>query len=139
MISSSENIFHFDPVITDDTAPFWKGCKEHRLLYQKCKKCGSIHMPAAYLCPVCLEADQEWEESCGKGTVYSYVIFRKAFHPFLREAIPYIVAEVDLKEGFRLLTNILCDPKEVFCGMEVQVSFLDRQSGATIPCFLPLN
>ena len=52
-----EKLDFFAPRISADTKMFWEGCKEHKLEIQRCKKCGKLRWPAAFLCPDCLTDD----------------------------------------------------------------------------------
>ena len=118
----------FPPRISADTVPFWDGCKKHRLLIQKCSTCGHLRWPASYLCPECLSEKAEWVEMSGKGTVYSHITMCKAFHPTLKEQVPYVVAEIDLDEGVRLLSNIEDDgTTQIRCGAKVEVVWQDYE------------
>lgn len=116
----------FPPRISGDTKAFWEGCKEHKLLLQKCRHCGKVIWPAQYLCPDCLSEDLELTEMSGKGTIYSWEVFRRAFHPAVEEKLPYVVAAVDLDEGARMITNIVdCDLEELRCGLPVELRWCD--------------
>ena len=126
----------FAPDISADTAAFWEGCKEHKLVLQKCKKCGKLRWPAAYLCPNCLSEETELCELSGEGVIYSYAIYYKPFHPSVADKVPYVVAEVDLKEGARLVSNIVdCELSELKCGLPVEVRFIDGE-GYARPVFV---
>lgn len=128
--------YPFLPRITHDSYPFWDGCREHRLLFQRCTSCGKPRMPASFLCPHCLSGEYVWEESCGRGRIYSFVVYHRAFHPALADRIPYIVASVDLDEGIRLLTNIVsCDTNQVACDAPVEVRFVEAGDGVVLPIF----
>lgn len=119
---------YFAPRISADTAPFWDGCRQHKLLLQKCGRCGHIRWPAAYLCPQCLSEEADWTPMSGRGTLYSYIVMHKAFHPSIEENVPYIVAEIDLEEGVRILSNL--EPEEgqtPHCGDRVNLDWCDGQ------------
>jgi uncharacterized OB-fold protein len=80
----------------------------------------------------------EWVEMSGRGTVFSYCVMHlplvAGFAP------PYVVADVELEEqtGLRITTNILnCSVKDVRIGMEVTVTFEDREGGVSLPQFEP--
>ena len=119
----------FEPRINADNAPFWEGCKAHELRFQRCKRCGKVRWPAAYLCPECLSEDTEWVTLPNRGTLYSYVVMQKPFHPSLAEKVPYVIAEVDLAEGVRITTNMFdCDVSALKCGGEVAIDFLDSET-----------
>lgn len=111
----------FEPRISCDTAAFWNGCREHKLVMQQCNCCGTLRWPAGVLCPKCLSDDTRLKEISQQGTVYSYVVFRKAFHPSLQDKLPYIVATIDLDDGVRLVSNIVnCEVDKIKCGDRVE-------------------
>jgi uncharacterized protein len=124
------------PKISDDTAPFWQGCRDRRLLFQKCSACGHVRYPASILCPECLSIDCKWIESKGEGRIYSFVVFQRAFHPSMAGRIPYVVAVVELDEGPSFLTNIVdCDPAQVCCEQKVQLKWENAVDGLFLPMF----
>ena len=71
----------FEPRINADAAGFWEGCREHTLRFQRCRCCGHVRWPAAYLCPECLSSDTEMIQLPPEGVLYSYVVMHKPFHP----------------------------------------------------------
>lgn len=129
--------YPFLPRITEDSLPFWQGCAQHELRYQRCTHCGKPRMPASFLCPDCLSPDFVWEPSSGRGTLYSFVVFHRSFHPALADRIPYAVAAVDLDEGVRLLTNLIDFDYDttIKCGIVVEVGFVDAGNGIVLPVF----
>jgi len=77
--------------------------------------------------------------SKGRGRVYSYVVYHRAYHPGFEKDVPYVVALVELDEGPRLLTNIIgITPEEVTCDMPVEVEWEDIGEGGCLPKFRPL-
>jgi uncharacterized OB-fold protein len=76
------------------------------------------------VCGACLEDTLEWTAVSGLGAVYSYTIVRRPQSPAF--PAPYVVAEVDLDEGPRLLANIIgVEPEKVRIGLRVAVGFED--------------
>ena len=119
----------FEPRISADTAAFWEGCRAHKLRFQRCKACGKIRWPAAFLCPECLSQEAELVDLPLKGTLYSYVVMQKPFHPSLAEKVPYIVATVDVGQGVRILTNLFdCDANKLHCGAPVSIQWSDSDT-----------
>lgn len=119
----------FEPRIHADTAAFWEGCREHKLRFQRCRCCGHVRWPAAYLCPECLSSDAELVELPREGVLYSYVVMHKPFHPSVEDKVPYVVATVNLAEGVRILTNLVnCDPETLHCGDKVHIDFEDSET-----------
>jgi hypothetical protein len=79
-----------------------------------------------------------WISTSGKGTIYSFVIYRRAYHPGFEDQLPYVVALVQLEEGPRLISNIVdCDPQAVRCDMPVEVVFDDVTPDVTLFKFRP--
>jgi uncharacterized OB-fold protein len=96
-----------EPNITPLNAPYWDALKQGKLLYQHCKECGANWLPAREACPTCLSPDPEWSESAGEGTVESWVVYHTAYDDAFKDRIPYDVTLVTLKEGPRILTNVI--------------------------------
>ena len=124
------------PKISDDTAPFWQGCRERQLLFQRCGECGYVRYPASVVCPECLAAACEWIESKGEGRIYSFVVFHRAFHSSMADRIPYVVAVVELDEGPSFLSNIVGrDAAQVHCDKRVRLHWEDAAGGVSLPVF----
>ena len=121
------------PALEPDTAEFWQACAEHRLTYRRRRDTGEVVFypradPAG--------ADLETCESAGLGTIYTFTVVRQHGHPFFRAHAPYVVAYVDLDEGFRLLAEVDADPADVRVGRRVEVGWED-QDGRSVPVFRP--
>jgi uncharacterized protein len=117
------------------TRPFWDGCNEGRLLYQRCQTCGHIVFEPAALCRWCTGRDLVWEQSNGRGTLYSWTVAHRPQTDAF--TLPYAPVIVNLDEGFQMLSNIIeCDTSDLDVGMRVRVDF--RQVGSvTLPYFRP--
>ena len=137
---------HPRPSASWETRAYWEGCARHELVLQRCRDCGTVqHRPRA-VCARCLGNSIEHFAASGRGAVYTYTVIRQNGVPPFRDALPYVLAYVDLEEGPRLLTNIIgCDPTAVEIGMSVEVDFqdvepTDRGKGAdrfAVPRFRP--
>lgn len=126
------------PRIDEESKGFWEACQRHELYVQRCRACGSIRYYPRALCPACLGDDTEWVRCSGRGAVYTYTVTYQNQAPGFREALPYVLAYVELEEGVRLLTNIVgCEPDDVRIGMPVEVVFEDVTAEATLPKFQP--
>ena len=128
------------PVPDPDSAPFWAGCRERKLLLQRCGACGRHRFPANPMCPQCRSTRAEWVQASGHGTVFSWIVVR---HPVPREVyagdVPYVVALVALAEGVRMPSNIVgCAPEAVAAGMAVEVTFEAVSPEVTLPRFRPV-
>lgn len=119
--------------------PFWDAAKEHRLVYQRCRLCGTNVFYPRDICPGpdCFGVGTlDWLESSGKGTVYSFTVSHQPAHPAFKEDVPYMLAIVELDEGWRMNTNIInSDPKDVAIGMKVEVVWDDVTPEITLPKF----
>ena len=106
------------------TEPFWAAVRQHRLEIQRCRECGGYEWTPQMVCGACLEDTLDWTAVSGLGTVYSFTIVRRPQSPAF--TAPYVVAEVDLDEGPRLLANVIgVEPEKVRIGLRVAVGFED--------------
>ena len=122
-----------------DTQPFWEATKDHELRYQVCDDCGGIVFFPRRHCTHCLGQSLSWKTSSGQGTLYTYSVVRQNYHPAFRERLPYVIAWIDLDEGFRILSNLtgIDDPgKDVKIGQRVQVEWEDHDE-VSLPLFKP--
>ncbi len=126
------------PILDHDNKPFWDGCARGELLLQRCGDCGAYRHPPRPICDHCLSAKADWVASSGEGTVYSFVVVHRAFHPAWEEEVPYVVAIVELAEGPHVMTNIVDTPPEtVTVGMPVRVTFDKVTDEISLPKFRP--
>jgi uncharacterized OB-fold protein len=59
--------------------------------------------------------------------------------PFMADAVPYVVALVDLREGARVMTNVVgCDPGDVRVGMAVSLDWEPLSDGRHLAVFRPV-
>ncbi len=123
-----------------DTEPFWDATKDHELKYQVCDDCGGVVWHPRRHCTHCTSLNLSWKTSKGEGTVYTYSIVRQNYHPAFRERLPYVIAWVDLDEGFRILSNLtgVDDPAtDVKIGQRVEVAWEDHED-VSLPLFKPV-
>ena len=124
------------PTPDADSKPFWAGCRNHKLMFQKCADCGEVRWPPSILCPQCHSQDTQWIESGGKGTIYTFVVYHQAFHPAFKDKLPYVAAVVQLEEGPMMLTNIIgCPHESLKCEMAVRVTWDDVSDEFSLPKF----
>jgi len=128
------------PAANAETAGWWEACTEHRLVVQRCTKCGVTRHPPGPVCPACRSTSSEWAELPGTGTVFSFTVVRQAFLPSLADVVPYVVAvvEPDGSGGARFVSDVVdCDPEEVSIGMPVEVVWEDMGPELALPRFRP--
>jgi uncharacterized protein len=122
------------PTLTSE--PFWEGCAQGELRFQRCRHCGAaVHTPAV-LCWACWETDLDWEVSSGRGAVYSWTLVWRPQTPAF--VVPYAPVIVDLEEGWQMLSCLIdCESNEVAVGMPVAVAFRPVGEGLALPYFRP--
>jgi uncharacterized OB-fold protein len=95
------------------------------------------HRPRA-LCVSCLSDEIEHFVASGRGTVWTFTVTEQNQVPPFRDAVPYVLAYVELEEGPRLLTNVVgVAPDAVRIGMPVRVAFRGDADGLATPVFEP--
>lgn len=124
------------PNITELTRPWWDACREGRLLLPHCKDCGKHFFRPELACTHCFSINWEWEESCGRGTLYSYSEVHRAPIPGFKT--PFNFAIVQLEEGPTMFSNVVqCAPGLLQIGMPLQVVFEELTAEVTLPKFRP--
>lgn len=130
------------PLITEPTfnsRPWWKATKEHRLLFQRCRECQTPVFFPRYVCPGadCLGVNTlEWEESSGRGRIFSFTVVHRPEHPSFEEDVPYVLAVIQLDEHWRMWSNVVGTPPEsVRVGQRVQVEWDDVTDEVALPKF----
>jgi uncharacterized OB-fold protein len=128
------------PRLDEESKGYWEACRRHELVVQRCRACGTLrHYPRA-LCPACLSDETEWLRCSGRGTVYTFTVTYQNQAPGFRDALPYVLAYVELEEGVRLLTNIVdCAVGDVRIGQAVEVVWDDVTPDVTLPTFKPVT
>lgn len=127
------------PLITRTSKVFYDGCRERKLLYQHCRDCGEVIFFPKELCPNCMGRDLEWLESRGKGKIHTFTIAYAAAPPEFAEDQPYVLAIVEMDEGYRMMSNIVdCDFETITCEMPVEVVFDPVTPEVSLPKFKPV-
>jgi uncharacterized OB-fold protein len=79
-----------------------------------------------------------WTPVSGRGTVFSYVVYHRVYHPGFAGEVPYTVALVELAEGPRMISNIVgIPPEQVVCDLPVRIVYEDITDTVTLPKFTP--
>lgn len=120
-----------------EDAPFWEYCRSEELRLQCCSDCRRFWWPIGPACPHCLSDKYEWRRVAGTGTVCNYVVYHKVYYPEFKDAIPYLVAEIELPEGVRLVGNVeglkTDAPRTEIVGTRASLFFEDCGSGVKLP------
>ena len=138
IMSIDEATGRYLPYLYPEEMRYWNGLKEHKLVLQRCNSCGKAWFPIGPTCMHCFSFDHDWDVMSGKGVIHNYVVYHKAFAPWLEKHLPYAVAQVELDEGPRLTTNLLgCEIDHIKIGMRVKAAFEDIAEGITLLQFRP--
>jgi uncharacterized OB-fold protein len=121
-----------------ETAPFWAAANEQRLVMPYCESCRTFFFPPSLACPSCTADRIAWAPVSGRGSVFSFTIVHRVYHPAFADKVPYVVAVIALEEGPRLISGIVeLAPSDVRCDMPVEVRFDEVRDGIRIPMFAP--
>ena len=122
------------------TEPFWAAAEQEVLRVPRCTSCGTFRMPPGPFCPACRSQDVEWVDLPGTGEVFTWTVVRHAVVPFLRDAVPFVIAVVALDgaPGARLIANLV-DVADVSIGQRVRVVWHHTPHGPVVPRFTPLE
>ena len=122
------------PPINADSKTFWEAANRRELLYQTCPKCGYVQFYPRARCTKCHHDALEWRTSSGQGTVHTFTLNHRAPTPAFQAMVPYVIALIDMKEGFRIMANVLdAPPDQVRIGMPVKIVFEATENGQLIP------
>ena len=120
------------PRPTAESRPFCDGCAEGVLRFQRCRHSGQAQrIPRAY-CESCQHPKLEWLASAGMGRVLSFTVVHRAPSEAFRADTPYVIAIVDMDDGFRLMVNIDAGTAQPAIGQAVRIGFRDVQ-GVGLP------
>jgi len=109
-------------VVPNADRPFWDAIDAGTLVLAACA-CGARYtgIQACLRCGAAA-AEMSWTPASGNGTVRSFIVFDKSYHPYFAESIPYVVAAIVLEEGPEILTNVVdINPVAVRIGMAVRL------------------
>jgi uncharacterized OB-fold protein len=118
------------------TRPFWEAAARGQLVRPVCAECLTSFFVPQLACPQCHGESWTYEPSSGRGGITAFTVVYRA--PTPDHIPPYVVAVVDLDEGWYMLSNIVgCPPDAVRIGQRVTVDFQRRGDGVVLPVFRP--
>lgn len=119
------------------TRPFWDGCKEGRLLFQRCPACSAAIFDPALACRTCRSRELVWEQSAGRGELYSWTVAHRPMSPRFTGIYAPIIVTLD--EGYRMVSNLVgCDESVLAVGLRVEVLFHPIDD-VVLPYFRPAS
>lgn len=105
-------------------------------MVQECDTCSRRFFTPEVACIHCGSTDWQWAPSIGGGTVYSFTAVHRPPGPGFD--VPFVLAAVDLDDGWTMMTNIVdCPADAVVIGMRVGVRFVAVSEEISLPCFAP--
>ncbi len=121
------------PTIHHDNYVFWEGCKQHKLMIQKCGNCGTLQHPPRPMCSNCNSLEKDYVEASGKGEVHSFFIGERSLHPLFPPGFNMVL--IDLEEGVRIVATIVdAEPDQIDFGTKVTLDFIDEDDWS-LPVF----
>ena len=135
----AEKLFRVLPRVTDLNRHFWTGGAQGRLVFLRCRACGTYVHPPAPVCPACLSREVAPETVSGRATVATFTLNHQPWVPAPDH--PYAIAIVEIEEqpALRLVTNVVhCPPESLRIGMPVRVVF-EEHGDVWIPLFEPAD
>lgn len=123
------------PIPTPETREFWEAANRGELLFQRCGGCGEVQFYPRPFCAKCLSEQLTWERSAGGGTIHTFTVVHRPPSAAFKADVPYIIAMVDLDEGFRMMMNVRnCAPEDPAIGARVRIIFEPAgDSGQSLP------
>ena len=96
----------FTPNPSGLSAEFYAYGARGELRFQRCTGCAAWrHLPRV-TCARCGSDGYEWALSSGRGHVYTWTVTHQALLPAFADALPYVVAVIELEEGVRLVSGL---------------------------------
>ncbi len=96
-------------------------------MFQRCRSCSKAQFYPRSLCSHCGARELQWEPAKGLGKVASFSVVHRAPIPAFKGNGPYVLALIDMDEGFRFMCNVVhCDPESVRIGNRVRVVYEER-------------
>jgi len=114
-------------VVPVEDQPFWDALDAGTFMLAHCT-CGAYYARLQ----ACLQCGAEarvltWVPASSRGTVRTFIVFDKPYHPYFKERTPYVVTVVILEEGPEIMTNIIdTDITNVKIGMPVRIVISNR-------------
>ena len=125
------------PTIDPDSIIYWEAAKSNKLMVQYAADTNEYFLYSKRLTNAQDSSNIEWKEVSGEGKIYSYTVIHAPAGPAFTEEVPYIVASITLKEGARIVSNIITDNiNEISIGDKVKVFFDKQDEEFTIPKFI---
>ena len=127
------------PTVTSLNQPYWDGLKNRELQAAALRRSAARYGIRRHrYARGCWSRNFTWTRLSGRGRVNSWVVFHQSYFRGFDSEIPYNVAEVELDEGPRVLTNLVgVENDEVRVGMPVEIVYDEVTNEITLAKFRP--
>ncbi|HEY6532704.1 MAG TPA: zinc ribbon domain-containing protein [Acidimicrobiales bacterium] len=121
------------PGVTEETAAFWEGAAQGRLVVERCTSCGTRQFPPRGMCRVCRGRSTEPFTITGNGIVYSFTVNHQRWEPDME--VPFALVLVDFPDhpGVRIAGRFRGGDPAI--GMAVEIGFEAGPVGFAVPSF----
>lgn len=106
--------------------PFYAAASRGELAVPRCTSCGRFVWYPAEECPRCGGSDHPWVALSGRGTLFSWAVVRRPFHPAYEDLVPFVAGLVAIVEdpAVRLVTRVVdAEPDRLVPDMAMIVTF----------------
>jgi uncharacterized OB-fold protein len=124
------------PTPTSVTKAYWDSVNAEAIRLPFCLSCQTWNYYPHAVCVRCMSLNLENRPIAGLGTVYTLTVIRSPT-PAFKGMEPYVVANVELDEGVRMMTNVLTDDVEkVAIGSRVRLVYQQITADLKLPQFV---
>jgi len=103
---------------------------------EHCDVCGYVRLTGSPRCQHCLSLEAHVVADEGRGSIWSYCVYHRAFDPAFAAALPYNVVLIELDAGPRLISNVLdVEADELAVGARVVASIEEVRPGRFLVYF----
>jgi len=129
------------PDISQETAAFWDGLRQHEFRVPKCADCGAFSWVPYPACRSCYSENIVWTAVSGRGKVWTFTVVHRGPGAF-GLIVPYIICIGQLEDQPRKCNVIAntsgIDPEEIAIGMPIEIGYVDIPSeGMTMYEWVP--
>jgi|SRR5579884_2447468 len=123
--------------------PYWDSLNDGAMQLQRCASCEKFVFYPRAMCPHCGSRDLQWQRVSGRGKLHTFCIPHRHPSPAFQPDLPYVVAQVELDEGVRMMTNLVGvdpDPAKLMPLIDkpVEVVYEKASDQITLPKFRPV-
>jgi uncharacterized OB-fold protein len=126
------------PFVHGEEATYFDYCRRGELRIQRCQDCGEHVFYPRSICPFCNGLRLEWVRASGRGTVHTFTVQHRAAGGY-EGPLPYVVAVIELEEGVRMMSHVVCDPDVVRIDLPVTVAWARVADDFRVPVFVPVD